>query len=87
MIERPGSLEPGRPTWIANPAYPPVARLMRDLKKLLRPQRPTLKVIARKLTAKKHKTLMGRVFTEQNVDRAVVAAELILGNRDPSFKN
>lgn len=87
VIERPDSLEPGRPTWMANPAYPAVARLMRDLKKLLRPERPTLKIIASKLTAKKHKTLMGRGFTEQNVDRAIVAAELLLGNRDPSFKN
>ncbi len=55
---------------------------MKDLKKLLRPERPTLKDIAWVLNDKKHRTLTGRPFTEQNVDRAVVAAELLLGNRD-----
>lgn len=75
-------IEPGRPTWKPNPDYPHVARLLKDLKKLLRPVRPTLKNIARVLNEKKHRTLTGRPFTEQNVDRAVVAAELLLGNRE-----
>jgi len=87
VVERSEYPEPGRPTWMPNPAYPKVAPLLRDLKKLLRPKRPTLKKIASKLNVKKHRTLLGRSFTEQNVDRAVVAAELLLGNKDPSFKN
>ena len=87
VVERPDSVEPGRPTWMPNPADGKVGLLMRDLMRLLRPKRPTLKVIAGKLNAKKHRTLMGRPFTEQNVDRAIVAAELILGNAEPGFQN
>jgi hypothetical protein len=87
VVERDDYPEPGRPTWRPNPDYPKVALLMTELKRLIRPKRPTLKVIAKALNAKKHRTLRGRPFTEQNVDRAIVAAELLLGNRDPSFKN
>jgi hypothetical protein len=87
VIERDDYLEPGRPTWRPNPEYPKMEPLMKDLMKLLRPKRPTLKNIAKALNAKKHRTLRGRPFTEQNVDRAIVAAELLLGNNDPSFKN
>lgn len=87
VVERDDYPEPGRPTWRPNPDYPKVALLMKELKRLIRPKRPTLKMIAKALNAKKHRTLRGRPFTEQNVDRAIVAAELLLGNRDPSFKN
>lgn len=87
VVEQDYFPEPGRPTWKPNPNYPMLALLMKDLRKLLRPRRPTLKKIAKTLNAKKHRTLKGRLFTEQNVDRAIVAAELLLGNEDPTIRN
>ena len=80
-----GSVEPGRPTWKANPDYPKMEKMLVQLMRLLRPRRPTLKAIAKKLNDKNHRTLKGSVFTEQNVDRAIIAAELLLGNDDPAF--
>lgn len=79
--------EPGRPLWVPNPRYESTTPLMQRLAQLLRPKRPTHKVIVRTLNEEGHLTLTGRPFTEQNVDRAIVSAELLLGNDDPSVPN
>lgn len=82
--------DPGIPEWLKwqpNPNYPAIKKLLEDLMPLLRPARPTLKEIAAALNARGHRTLKGAVFTEQNVDRAVVAAELVLGNEEPDTQN
>lgn len=82
--------DPGIPEWLKwrpNPNYPAVEKLVEDLMPLLRPGRPTLKEIVAALNTRGHRTLKGAVFTEQNVDRAVVAAELVLGNEEPATEN
>ena len=73
----------GNPDWLRwapNPAYPGVALMLKDLVELLQGPPQTLKQLAAALNKRGHKTLQGSAFTEANVNRAVVAAELVMGN-------
>lgn len=69
--------------WKPNPDYPAVAPLFDDVIALITPSRPIWRFLAAELNAKGHVTLTGRPFSEANVWRAVIAAELLLGNDRP----
>jgi hypothetical protein len=78
--------EPDWLTWKPNPSYEKVGPLLEDVKALIRPARPVWKKLAAELN-EKHSTLTGKAFTEANVWRVVVAAELLLGNELPGVEN
>jgi hypothetical protein len=69
--------------WKPNPDVPHVAPLLGDVIALIAPVRPIWRLLAAELNGKGHVTLTGKPFTEANVWRVVVAAELLIGNELP----
>lgn len=79
--------EPDWLTWKPNPSFEKVAPLLEHVMALIRPVRPVWKSLAAELNARKHSTLTGKAFTEANVWRVVVAAELLVGSVPPDIEN
>lgn len=79
--------EPDWLRWTPNPDVPGVGPLLGDVKALITPTRPVWRALAAELNARGHKTLTAREFTEANVWRVAVAAELLLGNEYPEIEN
>jgi hypothetical protein len=69
--------------WKPNPEVEHVAPLLDEVIALITPARPIWRLLAAELNGRGHVTLTGRPFTEANVWRVVVAAELLLGNERP----
>lgn len=73
--------------WKPNPDVPGIGPLLDDVQALITPTRPVWRALAAELNARGHKTLTGRAFTEANVWRVAVAAELLVGNEYPEIEN